>query len=87
MVYPIKKRNTPRYGIPYNKVPTVTGNVSRYYQDDYGYVLDAVYEMVDQVSNGNGVSLENAMLTVQRDYSLYILPSHQTMICTLLRED
>ena len=92
MALSIGKQHTLRYNLPYNKVPTVTGMVwggsmSRYTVEDYGCILDAVYEMTDMVSNGNGVSLESAMNTVMVDKALYILPSHRTMIYTSLAED
>lgn len=88
----VGKKHTPRHNLPYNKVPTVRGPVwgnstLRYTGNDYGYILDAVYEMVDMVATSNGVSLESAMRTVLNDEEWYILPSHQTMIYTLLEED
>lgn len=87
----VGKKLTSRYRLPYNKVPTIRGpffgtSIARYARDDYGCILDAVYEMTDMVSNGNGVSPESAMRTVMQDKDLYILPSHRTMICTLLGE-
>lgn len=91
MAFYIGKSYTLRYQLPYNKVPTVKApfygsSILRYVNGDYGCILDAVYEMVDMVATGNGVSIENAMNTVMRDESLYILPSHREMICATLKE-
>lgn len=80
-----KKQLSPRHGFEFSETPTVRGNIHggsvvRHYPDHYGPILDCVFEMADDISNGNGVSVESAIETVLKDEGWRLLPKHKKMI-------
>ena len=88
----INKTASKRHNIPFDKIPTVKGNIhggSVVYhgKENYSAILDCVYEMTDQVSNSNGISLEEAIETVIKDEEWRLLPSHKKLIIKKLKEN
>lgn len=80
-----KRQLSPRHGFSFSEVPTVRGNrhggsVVFHYPDTYGSILDCVYEMADDISNGNGVPVETAIESVLHDEGWRLLPKHKKMI-------
>jgi hypothetical protein len=78
-------RTSPRHGFAFDQVPTVKGSmyggsIVRHFPDSYGAILDCVYEMADDISNGNGVSIERAIDQVLKDEGWRILPRHRAEI-------
>lgn len=82
---------SPRYGIKYNKIPTVRGSVFggsvvRHYTECYGNILDSVCEMADVISTGNGISIERAIDVVCKDENWSVLPSDKKKIIEKIKE-
>lgn len=92
MTRAVRKTVSPRHGFAFDLVPTIRGAVwgggdvypngcyASRPSDDYGLVLDTVFEMTDQVSSGNGVTPAAAIETVLRDEGWRILPRHKAEI-------
>lgn len=77
--------HSPRHGFKFNRVPTVRGSmyggsIVRHYPDSYALILDCVFEMADDISNGNGVSAAEAIEIVCRDEDWRLLPTHKREI-------
>lgn len=86
----VGKHESKRHGFKFDHVPTrrgsmYGGSVIVHYPDSYGAILDCVYEMADDISNGNGVSVESAIASVLRDQDWTVLPRHQRMIADKLK--
>jgi len=83
----IGKHRTGRYDLPYDEIPTIKGSVwggsyEPYTPEEYGAILDCVYEMTDMVFHSNGETIHKAMTKVIQDEKWRILPSHQKMLLT-----
>lgn len=77
--------HSPRHGFKCDKRPTRSyppwgGSRPVHGKQDYGPILDCVYEMADDISTSNGVSPEAAIDSVLRSEGWKILPTHRTQI-------
>ena len=80
---------SPRNAIPYRAIPTrrgsiYGGSITPYSWQEYGVILDCVYEMADDIGTGNGVTPFQAIVTVLHDEGWRVLPTHQKAIAVLL---
>lgn len=82
----ILSTHTLRYRIPYANIPTMHG-YDHPPQEEYGTILDCVYEMADMVSTSNGISVDSAIEQVLKDEGWHILPTHKQLILSLLLGD
>lgn len=72
---------SPRNAIPYNEIPSgVTA-------EDYGAILDCVYEMADDVATANGIGVWTAIGRVLRYEKWILLECHERLIYNLLTEE
>ncbi len=74
-----REESSPRHGIVFDKIPTYQTFIY-HPPETYAWILDCVYEMVDDVSSANGVSLEAAIAQVLKDENWRVLPTHQKQI-------
>lgn len=87
----ILREFSPRHRIPFNHIPTVRGSIRGgscvvHSRESYGPILDCVYEMADQVATSNGVSVEEAIKSVAEAERWRVMPRHQKLIATMLKE-
>ena len=80
---------SPRHGFKYDRVPTVKGScwgyqVTPLYHQDYGPVLDSIFEMADDIMTGNGISAAKAVDLACKDERWRILPRHRKAIIARL---
>jgi hypothetical protein len=78
-------RKSPRFGLPFDRVPTVRGSmyggsIIRHYPDSYGAILDCVYEMADQVMTSNAIPAAAAIERTLQAEGWRLLPRHKKMI-------
>lgn len=83
---------SPRHGFAFNHVPTrrvstFGGSVTVHYPEEYGAILDCVYEMADQVACSNSVHIDDAIGQVLKDEKWTLLPTHRTLIKNRLADD
>jgi len=88
----IHPRTSPRHGFPFEHLPTIKGNkyggsITRHEAENYGPILDCVYEMADQIATSNGVPYEVAITQVCEDENWRLLPRHAKMILARLSVD
>lgn len=88
----IGKTVSPRHGFVFDKIPTRHGSkhadygqLIAHHQDQYGPILDCVFEMADMIATSNGVSHEKAIETVLADEGWRILPTHRKSILERLK--
>jgi len=82
---------SPRHGIEFDRVPTVKASIRggskvKHRAGEYGPILDCVLEMADDISTGNGVSVESAVSQVLADEGWRILPTHRAAIVARLTQ-
>lgn len=82
---------SPRQGFKFDRVPSKRasmcgGSCTVHYPFSYGPILDCVFEMADQVANGNGISHDAAVAQVLRDEGWTLLPTHRAAILAKLKE-
>lgn len=82
-----RKQESPRHGFVFDKVPTVKGSLwggggvmVHDSPEDYGCVLDCIYEMTLDIADANGVEPAKAIEQVLSDEGWRILPTHKRMI-------
>ncbi len=87
------KQASPRHGFVFDKVPTVKGSMYgcggvlvHNSPEDYGCVLDCIFEMALDVSCANGVSAEKAVEEVVQLEGWRILPTHKKRIIQRIEE-
>lgn len=83
---------SPRHAIPFKEVPTIKGSmyggsIVKHPTEFYGPILDCVYEMADQIANGNGETHERAIEIVLKDEGWRVLPKHKKQIIEKLRSE
>jgi hypothetical protein len=83
---------SPRNCIPFDAYPTVKGSKyggggiypnqcsTRSREEDYGQVLDSVYEMTGDLADANGIPYSAAIEQVLRDERWRIIPKHKEYI-------
>ena len=87
------KQASPRHGFVFDKVPTVKdsmygcgGVLVHDSPEDYGCVLDCVFEMAIHVSCANDISAEEAVEEVLQVEGWRILPTHKKRIIQRIEE-
>lgn len=80
----VGKMKTPRNGMEYDRVPSQVqkdgSHKMLYTPEEYGAVLDTVYEIAQAVKDANGVSVHTALQSAVTQTGYRIMAVHHTLI-------
>lgn len=87
----VGKHLSPRHSFVFHELPTVKGSmfgmsIVRHYPEDYGAIIDSVYEMARDVADANSVSHEAAIDQVCKDENWKLLRAQRTQVLAKLKE-
>lgn len=78
---------TQRWSIPYHQVPNDMPNTAYGWPntkaEEYGRVLDCIYEMADQIATSNDIKIEDAIDKACRDQGWIVLPKHKRLLALI----